>query len=190
MARADVCETGEDRELLKGFTDVPRVIITDQLRNYGAAKREILPSVEHQQHRYLDNRAEHSHQRTRQPERRMGRFKSPGHAQRFLAAYGPITQHFRPPRHQLSAPVYRQEMGQRFRHVHPSVPFHRNAVYRDGHRAHSPPDCGPGCLRPASILHLPAVWPWSHCHDLGYEDQELVRIGWSEALSAADTRCD
>jgi putative transposase len=53
------------RKLLKGSTDVPRVIITNQLRSYGAAKREILPSVEHRQHRYLNNRAENSHQLTR-----------------------------------------------------------------------------------------------------------------------------
>ena len=41
-------------------------------------------------------------------------FKSAGHAQRFLSAYGPIAQHFRPRRHLLSAPEYRQEMRQRF----------------------------------------------------------------------------
>jgi putative transposase len=102
------------RKLLKGLTYVPRVIITDKLKSYGAAKREILPGVEHRQHRYLNNRAENSHQPTRQRERRMQGFKSSGHAQRFLAAYGPITQHFRPRRHRLSAPVYRQEMRNRF----------------------------------------------------------------------------
>jgi putative transposase len=90
------------------------VIITDKLGSYGAAKREVLPSVEHRQHRYLNNRAENSYQPTRQRERRMGRFKSPGQAQRFLAAYGPIVQHFRPRRHWFSAPAYRQEMAQRF----------------------------------------------------------------------------
>ncbi len=74
----------------------------------------MLPSVEHRQHRYLNNRAENSHQPTRQRERRMQRFKSPGHAQRFLSAYEPITQHFRPRRHLLPAPIYRQEMQQRF----------------------------------------------------------------------------
>jgi len=84
------------------------------LQSYGAAKREILPSVEQRQHRYLNNRAENSHQPTRQRERRMGRFKSPDHAQRFLSAYGPIASHFRPRRHRLSAPAYRREMGQRF----------------------------------------------------------------------------
>jgi putative transposase len=102
------------RKLLKRLRYVPRVIITDKLKSYGAAKREILPGVEHRQHRYLNNRAENSHQPTRQRERRMQGFKSPGHAQRFLSAYGPIAQHFRPRRHLLSAHAYRQEMVQRF----------------------------------------------------------------------------
>ena len=102
------------RKLLKGCRYVPRVLITDKLKSYGAAKREILPGVAHRQHRYLNNRAENSHQPTRQRERRLQGFKSPGHAQRFLAAYGPIAQHFRPRRHLLSAPIYRQEMKQRF----------------------------------------------------------------------------
>jgi len=102
------------RKLLKGLTYVPRVVITDKLRSYGAAKREILPGVEHRQHRYLNNRAENSHQPTLQRERRMQRFKSPGHTQRFLSAYGPIAQHFRPHRHRFSAPAYRQELRKRF----------------------------------------------------------------------------
>jgi hypothetical protein len=55
-----------------------------------------------------------SHQPTRQRERRMQRFKSPGHAQRFLSASGPIAQHFRPRRHRFAAPVYRQELRTRF----------------------------------------------------------------------------
>ena len=49
------------RKLLKGLTYVPRVIITDKLQSYGAAKREILPGVEHRQSRYLNNRCENSH---------------------------------------------------------------------------------------------------------------------------------
>jgi putative transposase len=102
------------RKLLRGLTYVPRVIITDQRKSDGVALRDILPSVEHRQHRYLNNRAENSHQPTRQRERRMQRFKSAGHAQRFLAAYGPIASHFRPRRHRLSAPAYRQERRQRF----------------------------------------------------------------------------
>ena len=101
------------RKLLKGLTYVPRVIITDKLKSYGAAKREILPGVEHRQSRYLHNRCENSHRPTRQREYRMQGFTSAGHAQRFLSAYGPIAHHFRPRRHLLSASAYRQEMRKR-----------------------------------------------------------------------------
>jgi hypothetical protein len=75
---------------------------------------EILPSIEHRQHRSLNNRAEHSHQPTRQRERRLQGSKSPGQAQRVLAAYGPIAQPFRPRRHRWPASAYRQEMRRRF----------------------------------------------------------------------------
>ena len=102
------------RKLLKGVQYVPRVIITDKLKSYGAAKREILPGVEHRQSRYLNNRCENSHRPTRQREYRMQGFTSAGHAQRFLSAYGLITQHLRPHRHLFSAPEYRQEMRKRF----------------------------------------------------------------------------
>jgi putative transposase len=64
------------RKLLKGLQYVPRVIITDKLKSYGAAKREILPGVEHRQHKGLNNRAENSHQPTRLREKKMRRFKS------------------------------------------------------------------------------------------------------------------
>jgi putative transposase len=102
------------RKLQKGLTYVPRVIITDKLASYSAAKRERLPSVEHRQHRYLNNRAENCHQSTRQRERTMRRFKSAGHAQRFLSAHGPILSHFRPRRHRLCIRDYRQEMARRW----------------------------------------------------------------------------
>jgi putative transposase len=102
------------RKLLKGCQYAPRVIITDKLKSDGAAQREFLPGVEHRQHRYLNTRAENSHQLTRQRERRMQGFKSTGHAQRFLSGYGPIAQHFRARRHRLPAPRYRQKMTQDF----------------------------------------------------------------------------
>ena len=102
------------RKLLSGLQYVPRVLITDKLASYGAAKREMLPSVEHRQHKRLNNRAEHAHQPTRERERRMRRFKNPGHAQRFLAAYGPIAGHFRPRRHRLTAAIYRETSAARF----------------------------------------------------------------------------
>ncbi len=106
------------RRLLKDLAYVPRVVITDKLASYGAAKREVLPSVEHRRHKGLNNRAENSHQPIRERERRMRRFKSPGHAQRFLAAYGPIAGHFRPRRHRLTAAAYRATRAERFRTWH------------------------------------------------------------------------
>jgi len=102
------------RKLLKGLAYVPRVLITDKLASHGAARREVLPSVEHRQHKRRNNRAENSHQPTRERERRMRRFKSPGHAQRFRAAYGPLASHFRPRRHRRTAHDYRQTRDERF----------------------------------------------------------------------------
>ena len=68
------------RKLLKKQMRPPRVRITDKLRSYGAAKREIMPGVEHRQHKGLNKRAENSHQPTRRRERQMKRFKSAGQA--------------------------------------------------------------------------------------------------------------
>jgi putative transposase len=101
------------RKLMKKMQCVPRVLITDKPKSYGVAHRELMPSVEHRQSRYLNNRAENSHQPTRQRERAMQRFKSPGSAQRFLAAFSLISPHFRPRRHLLGAASYRQEMSAR-----------------------------------------------------------------------------
>jgi putative transposase len=102
------------RRLLKNTGAVPRVIVTDKLRSYGAARREVMPSVEHRQSKYLNNRAENSHQPTRQRERAMKNFRSVGAAQRFLSAFSGISPHFRPRRHRLSAHDYRAEMTVRF----------------------------------------------------------------------------
>jgi len=102
------------RRPLKDLQYVPRVIITDKRASYGIARREVLPSVEHRRHKGLHHRAENAHQPTRERERRMRRFKDPGHAQRFLAAYGPIASHFRPRRHRLTAEAYREISAERF----------------------------------------------------------------------------
>src|ERR1700757_2143935 len=102
------------RKLLKGLRYVPRVIVTDKLASYQVAHREILPSVTHRHCKYLNNRAENSHQPTRIRERVMKRFASPGQAQRFLFAFGSIREHFRPRRHLISAPQWRHEMTNRF----------------------------------------------------------------------------
>jgi putative transposase len=102
------------RRLLKDYEYVPQVIVTDKLRSYGTADRQVIPSVEHRSSRYLNNRAENSHQPTRQRERAMRRFTSPGHAQRFLSAFSGISPHFRPRRHLLTARDYRTEIHHRF----------------------------------------------------------------------------
>ncbi|GAQ67470.1 hypothetical protein SsS58_07925 [Streptomyces scabiei] len=69
-----------------------------------------MPSVEHRQSKYVNNRAENSHQPTRQRERAIKSFRSTGAAQRFLSAFSGISPHFRPQRHRLPAPGYRTEM--------------------------------------------------------------------------------
>jgi len=93
---------------------VPRVVVTDKLRSYSAALREVMPSVEHRSHKGLNNRAENSHQPTRQRERAMKGFRSVGGAQRFLAAFSGISPHFRTGRHLMTAPENRLEMTVRF----------------------------------------------------------------------------
>jgi putative transposase len=66
------------RKLLKGLRYVPRVLVTDKLASYQVAHREMLASVEHRRSKYLNNRAENSHQPTMQREHAMKRFKTPG----------------------------------------------------------------------------------------------------------------
>jgi putative transposase len=102
------------RKLLKGLRYVPRVIVTDKLRSYNAARVEIMPSVEHVQQKYQNNRAENSHQPTRLREKTMRGFKSAGQAQRFLSAFGVINSHFRVGRHLYRAGAYRAVMKLRF----------------------------------------------------------------------------
>ncbi len=78
------------RKLLKALRYVPRVIDTDKLGSYAAAKAEVLPTVEHRLGKWLNNRVENSHEPTRERERRMRGFNGPGHAQRFLSVFGVI----------------------------------------------------------------------------------------------------
>ena len=102
------------REPLKALRYVRRAIITDQLGSYAAAKAQVLPRIEHRRERWLNNRAENSHEPTRERERQMRGFKSPGHAQRFLSVFGVITSYFRPGRHLLAAVNFREIMRRRF----------------------------------------------------------------------------
>ena len=103
------------KHLLQGLPYRPKRIITDGLRSYGVACRALLPDVKHRISRYLNNRAENSHQPTRRRERQMQRFKSPGQAQSFLSAHGIIYGHFRPRRHRMTASDYRRTRAKAFR---------------------------------------------------------------------------
>ena len=98
------------KKLLKGLLYVPRVIITDKLPSYGAAKKEILPGVEHRQHKGLNNRAENSHQPTWQQEKQMRKFKSPKQAQRFLPVHGQIRNLFGAHRYKMTASEQRNHL--------------------------------------------------------------------------------
>jgi putative transposase len=94
---------------------VPRGNSTDTRPSNGAAKQTVLRRVEHRQPKGLNNRAEHSHRPTRQRARVRQRFKAPGQAQRLLAAFEPITGHFRLRRQRLTAAEHRRERRHRFR---------------------------------------------------------------------------
>jgi putative transposase len=102
------------RKLLKRQGRAPRVLITDKLKSYAAAKREIMPGVEHRQHKGLNNRAENSHQPTRRRERIMKRFKSPRQAQRFLSIHDQITNIFNRRPNQDTASQFRIARNQAF----------------------------------------------------------------------------
>jgi putative transposase len=103
------------KHLLAGLKYKPKRIVTDGLRSYGAAHRDVLPEVKHRTSRYLNNRAENSHRPTRRRERQMRRFKSPEQAQRFLSFPTMIYGHFRPRRHLMTAIEYRHARARAFR---------------------------------------------------------------------------
>ena len=101
------------RKLLRGLKYAPRVVVTDKLASYNAPCAELLPYTVHRRDKGLNNRAENSHQPTRQRERRMRGFKSARHAQRFLSIFGMITDLFSVGRHLLSAINYRTALSRR-----------------------------------------------------------------------------
>ena len=102
------------RKALKHHGQAPWQLVTDKLRTYRAAHREVFPSVTHRTGRYENNRAEVSHQHTREQEKQMRRFKSPQQAQRFLSVQGLIQNLFRFGRHHLKAVHYRLLRGRAF----------------------------------------------------------------------------
>ena len=94
-------------KLMRGQGGGPRRLVTDKLKSYPAAHRKIMPDVVHVTEQYANNRAEVSHESTRQRERLMRRFKSMSQAQRFLSVYGAVQNLFRLGRHLLRARSYR-----------------------------------------------------------------------------------
>ena len=95
------------KKALKGQGAQPTVLITDKLRSYPSAAHQVLPSAEHDTSQYANNRAELSHQVTRQRERQMRRFKSGRQAQRFLSIHARVNNLFRYGRHLLRAVHHR-----------------------------------------------------------------------------------
>ena len=93
--------------LLRSHGGEPRKIVTDKVRSYGVAHRELMPDVIHSTEQYENNRAEQSHEPTRVRERGMRRFKSVGQAQRFLGAHAAVSNLFNLGRHLVRAKHYR-----------------------------------------------------------------------------------
>lgn len=91
------------RRLIKRLGYIPKRIITDKLRSYGAAKREIAPGLDHWSHKGLNNRAENSHLPFRKRERTMQNHRSPGGLQRFVATHSAARNYFSVPARRRSA---------------------------------------------------------------------------------------
>ncbi len=89
--------------LLKKQGLAPKRITTDKLRSYGAAKRQVMPEIEHRSHKGLNNRAENSHVPLRKRERMMQGFRSPGGLQHFVSIFSAIRNLFVSPRTSCSA---------------------------------------------------------------------------------------
>ena len=95
------------KRLLRSHGSEPRKIVTDKLRSYGVAHRELMPDVIHSTKQYENNRAEQSHEATRVRERGMRKFKSVGQAQRFVTAHAAVSNLFNLSRNLVRAQHYR-----------------------------------------------------------------------------------
>jgi putative transposase len=89
--------------LMKKQGCLPKRIVTDKLASYGAARRQVMPTVEHRSHKGLNNRAENSHLPLRKRERTMQRFRSPSALQRFARVFSAVRNLFVPARSKPSA---------------------------------------------------------------------------------------
>ena len=95
------------KRLLRSHGGEPRKIVTDKLRSYGVAHRELIPETIHSTQQYENNRAERSHENTRVRERGMRKFKSKKRAQRFVTAHAAVQNLFNLSRHLVRAQHYR-----------------------------------------------------------------------------------
>ena len=95
------------KRLLRSHGSEPRKIVTDKLRSYGVAHRELMPDVIHSTEQYENNRAEQSHEATRVRERGMRKFKSVGQAQLFLGSHAAVYNLFNLGRYLVLAQHYR-----------------------------------------------------------------------------------
>ena len=95
------------RRLLRSHISEPMKIVTDKLRSYGVAHRELMPDTVHSTKQYENNRADQSHEATRVRERGMRKFKSVRQAQRFLDAHAAVSNLFNLGRHLVRAEHYR-----------------------------------------------------------------------------------
>ena len=102
------------KKLLKSYEQVPRVMITDKLASYAAAKNKILKGVEHRKHKGLNNKIEVAHEPTRLIEKQMRKFHFPRHAQRFLSKFGVIKNFFKTGLYKLSAQTQRDRLKHAF----------------------------------------------------------------------------
>ena len=109
------------RKLLKTHGFAPRFIVTDKLRSYASAFRELGLSARHEQGLRKNNRAENSHQPVRRRERKMQRFKSPGSAQRFLSVHAAVYNTFNIQRHLISRSTLRVFRVEAMRSWHDAV---------------------------------------------------------------------
>ena len=102
-----ILQSASSGDCCESYQGERRKIVTDKLRSYGVAHREVIPESIHVTDQYANNRAEQSHENTRVRERGMRRFKSVGQAQRFVTVHAAVSNLFNLGRHQVSANQYR-----------------------------------------------------------------------------------